>query len=133
MSRPGMPGRISSTTSACSSTSKTSTRTVAIFTPHRYRWSAVTACERARGRGQRLVLSRGGLSPFEHLTDPGDDPIAVREHVVFEHGAVGDRHLQRADPLYPGLEPNECRWILGGNGGNFRREAGCRTCLVGDD
>ena len=53
--------------------------------------------------------------------------------MIFEDGAVRYRHLQRADPLHRGLEPRECRCILGGNGGDLGREAGGRPRLVGDD
>jgi len=36
---------------------------------------------------------------LEHLADPGDDPIAVRQHVAFDDWAVGYRHLDRY-PLF---------------------------------
>src|SRR6516162_11586286 len=132
MSRPGMPGRISSTTSAWSSTSRTSTPTGAIFTRHRSRSSAATASKQAGSR-TASGLRRGGLSPVEHLADPVDDPFAVWEHVIFEDGAIGDRYLQGAHPPHRGLEPREGRCILRGDGSDLRREPGSGSRLVRDD
>ena len=40
---------------------------------------------------------------LEHLADPGDDPMAVRENMVFEDRAVRDRHWQGAHPFHRGL------------------------------
>src|SRR4051794_11613786 len=70
---------------------------------------------------------------LKHLAHPGDDAVAVGEDVVFEDRAVGDRDLQRADPLYGGLEPREGRRVLGGDRSDLGREAGGRSGLVGDD
>src|SRR5580658_8045598 len=76
---------------------------------------------------------RGGTPSLEDLTDPGYDPIAVREDMVFEDRAVGDRYLQGTDPLHRGLQARECSGVLGDNRGDLRREAGGRPRLVGDD
>src|SRR5689334_19990210 len=36
--------------------------------------------------------------------DRGDDPLAVREDMIFEDRTVRYRHLQGADPLHRGFE-----------------------------
>src|SRR6516162_5618068 len=41
------------------------------------------ACSRRLGRPLSL----------EHFSDPGDDPVTVWEHMIFEDGAVGYRYL----------------------------------------
>src|SRR5712671_805991 len=77
------------------------------------RWICASTICIASPRSRRL----GRPASFEYLTDPGYDPLAVREHVAFEDGAIGYRHLQGADPLHRGLEPREGRRVLGGNSG----------------
>ena len=64
---------------------------------------------RGRCSGPRAVTPPRRASSLQHLADRGDDPLAVREDMAFEDGAVGDRHLQGADPLHRGLEPREGR------------------------
>src|SRR6516162_4568192 len=88
---------------------------------------------RGPGRAEPLSRRRGGPLRLEHLSNPGHDPVAVRENVVFEDRAVRYRHLQGADPLHRRFEPREGRRILGGDRGDFRREAGRWASLVGDD
>src|SRR6266566_2714643 len=75
----------------------------------------------------------GRPASLEHLADSVHNPLAIREDMIFEDGAIGYWHLQGADPLYRRLEPRERRRILGGNRRNLRRETGRRPRLVGDD
>jgi hypothetical protein len=80
-----------------------------------------------------MLGAPGRSASFEHLADPGHDPLAVREDIILEDGAIGYGHLQGADPLHRDLELCECSLVLRGYGSDLRREAGRRPGLVGDD
>src|SRR5438067_6284612 len=92
MSRPGMPGRISCMTNACSSIWRTSTRTGATFTPPRCRSNAATGSEGPETRcsfASKAPASFRGAKP-ENPLEPRYRALRVAAEEIIVPGHLDD-------------------------------------------